>query len=291
MEIEEIEEINHKDICGYLSNIGLEPVRETVRSYQYYSPFRKETVASFHVWKKDNKWKDFGNGKWGSIIDLVMELKGCSFMIAVGMLRCGQTVPLQEFTVPEKLLKKGIEIVSENDIHSQSLIDYVEGRGINIDLARRHLSQVEFRFPHGKAPGRIHSAVGFKNDSEGYELRSNFWKVSNSPKTIKTIKGTEKTFMVYEGFFDLLSAYVYFKKEYFKSTIIVLNSLSFINSLVPILKDANLTYLFIDNGKAANERIDMLREEGVVFEDCRHYFEGHGDFNEFLVAKNCGSLK
>ena len=281
----EIEDIVKKDIREYLSSLGLEPQRETPFGYMYLSPFRNENVPSFQVKKSKNKWNDYGNDKHGDIIDLVMELQGVDIKEAIHILSNGETVLLPEYEKPTTPPKKGIEIVSKNDIHSQSLIDYVEGRGIPIDLARRHTSQIEFRFPHGKAPGRIHSAVGFETDSGGYEMRSNFWKISNSPKNVKTIKGTENSFMIFEGFFDLLSAYVYFKREKFKSTIIVLNSLSFINSLVPILKDADITYLFIDHGKAANERIDMLREEEVPFEDCRHYFGECDDFNEFLV--NC----
>jgi len=281
----EIEKIKEKDIYSYLSSLGIKPIRETPHSYLYYSPFRKELNPSFHVLKAKNVFNDYGSEDFGTIIDLVMGLKNVDFKEAVQILSNGEVISVPEYEKPTKPPKAGIEIVSVNDIHSQSLIDYVEGRGIPIDLARRHTSQIEFRFPHGKAPGRIHSAVGFETDSGGYEMRSNFWKISNSPKNVKTIKGTENSFMIFEGFFDLLSAYVYFKREKFKSTIIVLNSLSFINSLVPILKDADITYLFIDHGKAANERIDMLREEEVPFEDCRHYFGECDDFNEFLV--NC----
>ena len=144
---------------------------------------------------------------------------------------------------------------------------------------------MEFRFPHGKAPGRIHEAVGFRNDSLGWELRSNFWKVSNSPKNIRTIKGIDNTYSVYEGFFDYLSAMVVFQKEVFESTTIILNSLGYLTTLIPILRDAESVYLFIDRGKAADEKIVALIEENVPVKDCRHYFEGAEDFNAFLVGR------
>jgi len=287
----EAKEIREKSIVEYLSSLGIKPVRETGFSYVYMSPFRGESFPSFHVRKKNGKWKDFGNDLGGNIIDLVMSLKNVDFKEAMNILGNDQVISLPEYEKPIKPPTEGIQIVSVNEIHSESLIQYVESRGMPIDLCRRHCSQIEFRFPHGKRPGRINSAIGFKNDSGGWELRSSFWKVSNSPKDIKTIKGVENTTMIFEGFFDLLSAYVFFKKEKFKSDVIVLNSLGYITTLIPILKEADNNFLFIDNGKAANEKIEKLREEGVNLEDCRHYFSGHGDMNEFLVANNCGINK
>ena len=84
---------------------------------------------------------------------------------------------------------------------------------------------------------------------------------------------------------DFLSALVYFKKEQFKYTTIILNSLSFITAIMPILKDSEMNYLFIDHGKAADEKIEILREAGVPMEDCRYFFENFSDFNDFLVGK------
>ena len=283
----EIEDIVKKDIREYLSSLGLEPKRETPFGYMYLSPFRNENVPSFQVKKSKNKWTDYGNDKHGDIIDLVMELQGVDIKEAIHILSNGETVLLPEYEKPTKPPKAGIEIVSVNSIHSKSLIEYVESRGIPIDLCRRHCSQVEFRFPNGKRPGRINEAVGFMNDSGGWELRSSFWKVSNSPKNIRTIKGTENTTLVFEGFFDLLSAYVYFEREKFKSDIIVLNSLGYLSTLIPVLKDSKMNYLFVDRGKAADEKIALLRESQVPVEDCRHYFgEEAQDFNEFLCSLN-----
>jgi hypothetical protein len=47
--------------------------------------------------------------------------------------------------------------------------------------------------------------LGFKNDSGGYELRSEFFKGSNSPKDITAFKNRGKKVAAFEGFFDFLS--------------------------------------------------------------------------------------
>lgn len=47
--------------------------------------------------------------------------------------------------------------------------------------------------------------MGFKNDSEGYELRNEFFKGSSSPKDITSFKNEGKKVAVFEGFFDFLS--------------------------------------------------------------------------------------
>ena len=282
----DIDEIKKRDLREYLATFGLKPIRETSFNYVYYSPFRAEKVPSFLVRKSKNRWIDFGNEKGGTIIDFVMESKNVGFSEAVNILKRGSIFSLPEYEKPTNPPTKGIEIVSVNELHSDNLLAYLEKRCIPLSLARLYLKQIEFRFPHGKRPGRIYSAIGFKNDSGGYELRSSFFKVSNSPKMITTIHGDESRYYVFEGFMDFLSALVYFKKEKLKFTTIVLNSLGFITTLIPILKEAETNLLFIDYGKAADEKIAILRKEGVPLEDCRYHFAGYGDFNEFLVANS-----
>ena len=282
----DLEKIRNKSIVEYLAVLGIKPARESGRSFVYYSPWRDEIEPSLHVFKKDNKFKDFGSGERGTVIDLVMRLRSTDFKGALQILSNGEIFSLPEFEKPTKPPPKGIEIVSVNELHSDSLIAYLDKRCIPLDLARLYLKQIEFRFPHGKRPGRIYNAVGFPSDSGGVELRSSFFKVSNSPKNISTIHGDSSRYNIFEGFMDYLSALVFFKKEKFKFTTIVLNSLGYITTLIPLLNSAEMNYLFIDYGKAAEEKIAVLREDGVPVEDCRHYFAGHQDFNDFLVANN-----
>ncbi len=281
----EASEIREKSLLEYLASMGIQPVRRTSRSSVFFSPFRDEDFPSFHVYPS-NRFCDFGNGAKGSIIDFVMTLKHCDFQAAMSILSNGCIVNIPKYEKKITRPKPGIEIVSVNSIHSEHLLSYLKQRCIPKQLADIYLKQVEFRFPEGKAPGTIHAALGFKTDSNSYELRSARWKVSNSPKNITTFKGTEGRISLFEGFFDYLGALVHFGTERLSDTTIVLNSLGFIHSILPFLKDTEYVKLFIDNGRAANEKTQMLKEEGVPYVDCREIFSPHQDFNDFLVAKN-----
>ena len=53
------------------------------RRGMYQSPFRKESIPSFHVDSRLNVWYDFGEGEGGDNIRLVQLLRGCSFKEAV----------------------------------------------------------------------------------------------------------------------------------------------------------------------------------------------------------------
>lgn len=287
----EAKEVREKSLIEYLANMGIQPVRSTSRSSVFYSPFRDEDFPSFHVYP-DNHFNDYGNGAGGSIIDFVMELKKCDFPTAMKILEHGRIIDLPDYDKKPRVVKPGIEIVSVNDIHSEHLISYLKERCIPMELASLWLRQIEFRFPEGKAPGTIHSALGFKNDSNAYELRSARWKVSNSPKNVTTIIGSmaypvfERTIFLFEGFFDFLSALTHGEIEKFPGKTIILNSLGFIHSILPILKDAGRVHLYIDTGKAANEKIEMMKAEGVDIDDRRGVFVPYGDYNEFLMGKN-----
>lgn len=284
----DIQAVREKDIKKYLSSLGIDPVKITSRNYIYLSPWRGEQEPSLYVKVHDNFFKDFGDGSCGNIIDLVILLHKTDFKGALKILRGGRAEYIPKFESPGRPPKKGTEIVSLNELTDSVLIKYLRRRGIPFWLARRYLKQADFRFPEGKAGGMIFRAVAFMGDSGGAELRSEWVKVSSSPKNITTFPGKNNHLNIFEGFMDFLSALVYFKKERFEHKTIVLNSLSYLTTLIPVLKEAEKVYLFIDNDKPANKRIEILKGEGINISDERWRFAGNGgtsftDFNEFLV--------
>jgi hypothetical protein len=220
-----------------------------------------------------------------------MRLEGTDFKGAMKILRNGNAVKLPEFEKPKKPLKKGIEIVSCNDIISEDIFSYTDTRCISRHLIKQYCKQVSFRFPMGKRPGRIYTSCGFPTDSGSFELRDSFFKVSSSPKSISTIKGDKSRYILFEGFMDFLSALVYFEKDKFDETVIVLNSLSFIGGLVAFLESLESVDLYLDRDKPADEKIKALQGSKMNYIDKRFLFSPFSDFNEFLVAKNCGGGK
>ena len=52
---------------------------------------------------------------------------------------------------------------------------------------------------------KIYSAIGFKNNAGGYELRNEYFKGSSSPKCVTYLDNKADKISVFEGFFDFLS--------------------------------------------------------------------------------------
>ena len=55
-------------------------------SGNYFSPFRTDTHPSFHIDERKHVFYDHGEGEGGTVIDLVMRLKGYSFREALDYL-------------------------------------------------------------------------------------------------------------------------------------------------------------------------------------------------------------
>lgn len=67
-------ELNKISIANYLANSNIHPVKRKGYEAFYLSPFRAESNPSFKVDTQLNVWYDFGLGKGGQLIDLVMLL-------------------------------------------------------------------------------------------------------------------------------------------------------------------------------------------------------------------------
>ena len=74
-----IQDIKLIPIRNFLAQRGIVPKQENSRYGFYLSPLREEQDASFKVDYAQNLWYDFGAGRGGSIIDLVMEIENCNF--------------------------------------------------------------------------------------------------------------------------------------------------------------------------------------------------------------------
>lgn len=74
-------------IRDFLAKRGITPKQENTRYGFYLSPLREEQDASFKVDYLQNLWYDFGAGRGGSIIDLVMEVERCNFQQAIERLQ------------------------------------------------------------------------------------------------------------------------------------------------------------------------------------------------------------
>jgi hypothetical protein len=301
----EIQALKQISIIGFLAGRGIYPTSKSGSCYKYFSPLRQENTASFSVCTKRNTFVDFGNPDKGnaSIIDLVKLMDKVGFLDACKILEefdgkktknwedeifCFFTVNTLENCSDDN--ESGKVIIEEvKPLSNKSLINYAESRMIPFHLANKYLCEAYFR-NNGKYAknGKPFYALGFKSDKGGFELRSQNFKGCNSPKTITTIEVPEsENIVLFEGFFNFLSALAFYKTDRPKYTTIILNSISFLDVAIPRLTTAKKVYSYLDldekgTGQKATQK---LIELGLNVSDESKLYKGYNDFNNFLTNK------
>jgi DNA primase len=268
-------------IIGYLSSLGVEPAKIRGNNYWYHSPFRSEDDPSFKVNSKLNLWYDHGSGEGGTLIDLGARLYSCSISEFVYKLS-NRNLDFRFHQSRSKEAENKLKIVSVNELQSGELLKYVRGRNIDEDVAFRYCKEILFRIAD-----KNYLAIGFQNDSGGYELRNNWFKGSSSPKDVSYIHNDSKKLYVFEGFMDFLSIEQLKSKTPAFGTdadILVLNSLSFLKRSHRVIKEHE-SFLFLDNDLAGTSAKTNLHHEHIPFMDCSGFYSAHKDVNEYLVAQ------
>ena len=174
-------------------------------------------------------------------------------------------------------------------LSSPTLLAYLQGRGINIELAKRECS--EARFTHN---GKRYFAIAFPNGSCGYEIRNRYFKGCIAPKEISHIRQSGKarnTCYVFEGFMDYLSFLTLRQEncpnypELDGQDYIVLNSVSNVNKALYPLGNYERIHCFFDNDHAGMEALRQIREEygrDRYIRDASQTYSGCKDLNEYL---------
>jgi hypothetical protein len=277
----EIDVLKQKSIVGYLDSIGMKPTKRTHgKVIRYISPFREEKEGSFYVYPATNTWNDFGAGKGGSIIQLVMECEKVSFRKACEILSEGK-IKEREALPPRQNEEPAIKILYSCEIKSGWLKQFLSYRAIPLDIASKYCKQLRIELKRDDGSTYRKTVIGFPSDKKGWEMRNAKTKISNSPKYLSTINpGKSKAFVV-EGFFDMLSLLTLYgyRDDY---TYIVLNSASFV-SYLPAKSFDFIVYLS-DRDVAGDRVLEELKKETKVY-DKRYIFAPHKDLNAYLMAK------
>lgn len=266
-------------------------LEDTGSYYSMLSPFRAESKGSLFIDKRrPNKWVDYGNGKRGDSIDFIQGIyPNFGKMEAIDFIlnKRNISVSLPAFEPTVKISSNPIEIVSVEALSHPRLIEYLTERKIGLNQAKRYLKQGVIRFPNGKSPTREHLVLAWINNSQGYEFRNSFIKVSNSPKDVTNIGGAtdnKNTIGVFEGWPDFLSCLTYYNVSKMRGDAIILNSISFLEVIIPFIKDKTVVY-FGQNDTAGNKALKRLREECTDVVDMRNDYYDYKDFNDFLCGK------
>lgn len=279
-------------IVEYLARRGVHAVSIQGSKHWYFSPLRGEKTPSFKVDTERNIWYDHGGGQGGTIIELVQTIDNLTPIDALQQLAKNEN-SYESFSFHQQQsssaseLEDRVKIKSVKLLSNAALVKYLESRAIPFHLGRKYLSECYYSVGE-----KSFFALGFQNDKGGYELRNSLWKGASSPKSITTqILPNRSTVAVFEGFFDMLSALVYFNREEPLHSILVLNSVSLLDTALPILANYEQVNLFLDNdtaGKKANEIIRAACPSAIDY--AIKYYPNHKDFNDLLISKDYEQL-
>lgn len=286
----DLQSIKGISIADYLHARGIQPVKQYGSYALYNAPYREDYNASLKVDFARNLWYDFGLGKGGSIIDLVMLLQRCNAHEAMNHLSENAlsfhraTPSKEEISKQSPSTRRILGISEELPPYLQHYLQ--EERKIDFSLAKPYLRSVCYEMD-----GRIYTAIGFPNRTGGYELRDNgHFKGTIAPKDISVIgsvDGTKDiTHNIFEGFVDFLS-FLTMKGKDTTSPSIVLNSVSNIHRAVAYLREQRIVcvHAFLDNDEAGRKALQALLSAGMNVEDMSRHYDGYKDLNEYHISR------
>ena len=297
MNIQQAKEIS---IIDYLNSLGYNPQKMNGKNYWFLSPLRDEKTPSFKVDTHSNLFYDFGIGYGGTIIDFGIKYYSITVSDFLKTLNDNFSFWQQKIVIINR--KEIIKMDSPKDIDSyapknldvyepknletyktknignnKAITDYINSRKINDQIAQKFLCEIYYQIS-----GKNYFGVGFKNDSDGYEIRNKYFKGCLGKKGITHFNNGSKTVNLFEGVFDFLS-WVQLKNSCQDSTdIIVLNSLALLPGTEPLLHKYEDIHFYFDNDEAGinagihlkksiPEAIDH-RMEYIFYKDLNEYF-------------------
>ena len=296
MKEEELSRIKRYPIVEYLERKGIKPVRSTPAYALYHSPLRAETHPSFKVDTEKNLWIDYAEGKGGSIIDLCMRLEGCTLLEAIRIL--GQNAPdithvprresvqgtSKQESIRQAVSTSGVRrLIEISDTLPPHLLKYLEeDRCINLEKAMLFLRCISY-----EVRGLHYQAIGFANQSGGYELRDNgIFKGTIAPKDITPIFADRaEPVCIFEGFIDFLSFLS--MKEEVTNHCLVMNSVSNVARAIRYLNGRHLTHIraFLDNDDAGKRATNDFIRAGFKVEDMSVHYRDFKDLNEYHIHR------
>ncbi len=278
-----IQQLKRLSIRDYLSQRGIQPARDNTRCGFYLSPLRAEHTPSFKVDYVLNLWHDFGTGERGSIIDLVMRMENCDFMQAVHSLNNGEIKMTASPAIPVSAIPTApaLRILSDSPLCHPALVGYLQRRSIDPEIASAFCREV--RYTIGE---KAYFAIGFRNDAGGWELRSERFKGSSSPKHITTIDNRSDTVIAFEGFMDFLSYLTMKIPQPLRIDATVLNSVVNLPKAMPFLERHRAVHTFFDNDEAGRRTTAQVQQLARAVEAVdQSFFRNYKDVNEYLQAR------
>ncbi|QRR00894.1 toprim domain-containing protein [Dyadobacter sandarakinus] len=278
-------------IVELLRSCNIQPDYIRGQEYWYLSPFRAEKTPSFKVNTRLNLYYDHGIGQGGDIIDLGRQLFGCDTKDVLPRLESEDFFFHQQQSLEKPMHIRpsvtpadnqgSIQITAIKDLGGNPAISrYLESRGIDLAVARKFCKEIYY-----EVGGKSYFAAGFENRAGGYELRSQYFKGSSSPKDITHIQNRAKSVCVLEGFMDFLSLLSDQKPDTVQSDFLVLNSVALADRGTSIAQNYENVFIYPDNDPAGQKLIETFRKAGINTVDVSASYRHYKDLNEMLMTE------
>lgn len=259
-----------------LESFSLFPSKENSKTAFYFALDREEKTPSLLVDFSKNTAFDFGTGKKFDNISIVQLVRRCSVSDALEYLSQFEFYEKNSIGIKPKDENK-YEILEKKSIEHPALIQYLNER--KVIEQKVFLCEIHYIIKSKKYFG-----IGFKNDSNGYEIRSKYSKICLGKKDVTHYKNGSEKLIIFEGFFDFLS-FKSIEKSCGNSNTdyLILNSVFLIKNKFSLLENYQKIELFLDNDEAGSIITDEIIEKFPNAEDCRCLYQNFKDLNEFAV--------
>ena len=258
------------------------PTKQNEKEAWYLNPFSKENHASFKLNKRLNIWYLFSEGIGGNNIDFMKKYLNASISEVLDWAENQNLSSFQNQRIPNRKLgnlDRNYEITEVKEIQHPALFEYLRNR--KVENQTEFLKEINYRMN-----GKNYFGIGFKNDSNGFEIRNAYSKICLDKKDISTINNGSNSIRIFEGFFDFLSfknVEKFLEKE--PSDYLILNSVSMVNKIKNNLGNYQNIELYFDNDEAGNHAVEMIKSKNEKVKDCRILYSSFKDLNDWLIHK------
>jgi hypothetical protein len=287
-----IKQLNQMPITDFLDKVGIVASYEKGENHWYISPIREpEQTPSFKVNTKLNRWYDYGIQQGGKLFDLAEKINP-NLDVSSLVTKVNDIFMFEQQGLSDDFSKIHIDLTVQLEIYNplaivitevrplggnMAISGYLQNRGVDIDLARHYCQEVYYQIGD-----KSYFAAGFKNRSGGYELRSQYFKGSSSPKDITHIQNGHRSVCVLEGFMDFLSLLTLRKDSPIRSDFVILNSVSFVDRSMDILKNYGNVFLYLDHDSAGRKALEKYESQVLNIVDASGIYQKFKDLNEYL---------
>ncbi len=283
------------DLVSFLEKEGHNPVKNRGHIHWYLSPVRSEDSASFKVDSRRNEWYDYGLGRGGDILDLIMEMyqvRTTSEALAVLAPKCSSFTPSTRWhteVIPKRQSECQMRNICYVPLQHQALLSYMMKRKIDIHISRIYCCEV-----HYELRGKHYFGIAFRNRVGGYEVRNPYYKGCIGHKDISVIRLEKETrqehVVVFEGFMDFLSFQMLLAHNLsevclpYHCDFIVLNSINCLDKAMEELRCYPYVHSYLDNDDGGRRTFESMKDSmGDVCFDESHRYAPYNDLNDYLV--------